>query len=253
MPCVPCDPVKPRGSCVPQHRSGRAVKADRTLEAQFVKQLGSPPISQLVGGGGWMCCAWVASNHSGHVSWIKPNRQKQILASGRLLVKSPGPHHAPFNMTGSRRSNEAFTICAKHSGVGKPSISSAQTAYVEASSSFKGAGKVGLGEATLKEGMDRCAKWQGFPRIGMCKWPTFSFQQLLLVNVKSSCSPVIGRQESPTICPDDMPFSSRDGDLIDIFRVSSRHENRRVFRPVSRPAKDQLPRRIVAPVQFHRY
>ncbi|POS80676.1 hypothetical protein DHEL01_v200923 [Diaporthe helianthi] len=44
-------------------------------------------------------------------------------------------------MTGSRRSNEAFTICAKHSGVGKPSISSAQTAYVEASSSFKGAGK----------------------------------------------------------------------------------------------------------------
>lgn len=68
--------------------------------------------------------------------------------------------------------------------------------------------------------MRRCVNWQGLPsgdqpstRIGMCKWPTFFGSRMPLVNARSASSLVIGRHRAPTICPDDMSFSSRSDDL----------------------------------------
>lgn len=102
----------------------------------------------------------------------------------------------------------------------------------------------------LKEELDRCVNRQGsrrgtsFTRIGMCKWPTFCNPQLLLANARSCSSSVIGRRRSPTICPDDMSFSSSSDDLRFFESRVLRLEIRRVASPVILPAKSQLPRRI---------
>lgn len=124
-----------------------------------------------------------------------------------------------------------------------------------ASSSFEG-----TGDSKLKGDMHCCVNWQGFPsgdqpsaRIGMCKWPTFYNQQMLLANTDSSSRSVIGRERAPTICPDHMSFGSYSDDLRFFESQVLRLEIRMVASPVFLPVESRPPSRIVARILFHRY